>query len=81
MTQQWSPSDYQQHAAFVPALGASILAQLAPLPGERILDIGCGDGVLTAQIVGHGATVVGIDASPQMVAAAGPMPACQGWAF
>jgi SAM-dependent methyltransferase len=70
MTQIWSPSDYQLHAGFVPALGASILSQLAPAPGERILDLGCGDGLLTAQIAASGAAVIGIDASPEMVAAA-----------
>jgi len=70
MTQQWCPAGYQQHAAFVPALGASILSQLAPQPGERILDLGCGDGTLTAQIIERGALVVGVDASAEMVAAA-----------
>jgi trans-aconitate methyltransferase len=70
MTQRWSPADYQQHAAFVPTLGASILARLDPRPGERILDVGCGDGALTSQIVAAGATVVGVDASPDMVNAA-----------
>lgn len=70
MTQAWSPTDYQQHAFFVPALGASILARLAPRPGERILDLGCGDGDLTVRLVASGATVIGVDASPDMVAAA-----------
>jgi len=70
MAQQWSPADYQRHASFVPALGASILARLDPKPGERILDLGCGDGVLTAQIAGAGALVTGADASPEMVKAA-----------
>jgi trans-aconitate methyltransferase len=70
MTQTWSPSDYQQHAGFVPVLGASILGQLAPQPGERVLDLGCGDGALTVQIAASGASVVGIDASPEMIAAA-----------
>ena len=70
MTQSWSPADYQQHAAFVPALGAPMLGVLAPQAGERILDLGCGDGVLTAQIIESGARVVGVDASPEMVAAA-----------
>src|SRR3954454_23551532 len=70
MTQTWSPADYRQNASFVPELGAPMVARLAPKPGERILDLGCGDGVLTAQIAESGATVVGVDASPAMIASA-----------
>ncbi len=70
MSQTWSPTDYQHHAAFVAALGATILARLAPQAGERILDLGCGDGVLTADLVSSGAEVVAVDASAPMVAAA-----------
>ncbi|MEQ1728885.1 MAG: methyltransferase domain-containing protein, partial [Vicinamibacterales bacterium] len=70
MSQTWSPNDYQQHAGFVSALGASILARLAPQAGERILDLGCGDGVLTETLLASGAEVVAVDGSPQMVAAA-----------
>ena len=70
MTQAWSPADYRQNASFVPELGAPMVARLAPRAGERILDLGCGDGVLTAQIAESGATVVGVDASPAMVASA-----------
>jgi trans-aconitate methyltransferase len=43
---------------------------LAPQPGERILDLGCGDGALTEKLVATGAEVTGVDASPAMVAAA-----------
>lgn len=43
---------------------------LAPRPGERILDLGCGDGALTAKLAALGCKVVGVDASPEMVAAA-----------
>lgn len=66
----WNAADYQAHAAFVPALGAAVLALLAPRPGERILDLGCGDGALTARIAAAGAEVVGLDPDPSMRAAA-----------
>ena len=51
-------------------LAESLVEALDPQPGERILDLGCGDGFLTRRIAESGATVVGVDSSPQMVAAA-----------
>lgn len=67
---RWSPRDYAANAAFVPALGAPVLALLDPKPGEIILDLGCGDGVLTEKIAAAGARVVAVDASPEMIEAA-----------
>ena len=67
MTQTWNPTAYAEAGAFVPTLGAGVLEWLAPQPGERILDLGCGDGQLTAKIVAAGAEVVGVDSSPAMV--------------
>ena len=66
----WSSETYRQHAPYVPSLGAAALELLAPRPGERILDVGCGEGTLTAEIVTRGATVVGIDSSQDMIEAA-----------
>lgn len=66
----WNAADYAANAAFVPALGAAALALLDPRPGERILDLGCGDGALTIQLIAAGAVVVGIDADAAMLAAA-----------
>jgi trans-aconitate methyltransferase len=43
---------------------------LDPKPGETILDLGCGDGVLTAEIQRLGAKVIGVDGAPAMVDAA-----------
>jgi SAM-dependent methyltransferase len=70
MAQTWNPETYGRNAAFVPQLGSGTLEWLAPEVGERILDLGCGDGQLTERIASAGASVAGIDASPNMVAAA-----------
>ena len=69
-TSQWDAADYARVGGFVPALGQAALDLLDPQPGEHILDIGCGDGSLTEQIVDRGASVVGIDSSPSMIGAA-----------
>jgi SAM-dependent methyltransferase len=70
MSQPWSADAYAEHAAYVPAFGTEVLALLDPRAGERILDLGCGDGVLSAQIAEAGAHVIGVDSSADMVAAA-----------
>jgi len=66
----WDAARYQANARFVPDLGAPVMALLDPQPRERVLDLGCGDGRLTAELAARGATVRGVDASPAMVAAA-----------
>jgi len=68
--QSWKADRYAQHAHFVPALGQPVLELLKPQSGERILDLGCGDGVLTEKIAASGASVLGVDASEDMVVAA-----------
>ena len=70
LSSRWSAADYATNAAFVPALGSAALELLDAQPGEMILDLGCGDGALTAKIMASGARVIGLDASPDMVEAA-----------
>jgi len=68
--QRWDPERYHRNANFVAELGAPLIALLAPVPGERVLDLGCGHGTLTEKLVAAGAAVVGVDASAEQVAAA-----------
>ena len=70
MQQTWDASLYAGNGRFVALLAETLVELLNPQPGERILDLGCGDGFLTRRIAESGATMVGVDSSPQMVAAA-----------
>lgn len=68
--QTWDAERYARNARFVSDLGAPVVELLAPQPGERILDLGCGDGALTERLAAMGCRVVGIDASANFVEAA-----------
>lgn len=70
MTQTWDPAAYARDGAFVHQLAGGVVEWLGPQRGEQILDLGCGDGQLTARIAAEGADVRGVDSSPAMVAAA-----------
>jgi trans-aconitate methyltransferase len=68
--QRWSASDYARNGCFVQELAGPVFAMLAPKPGERIIDLGCGDGALTAEIKASGADVLGVDLSDELLAVA-----------
>ena len=67
MTNIWDAAAYDSRHSYVARLGAGLIDDLNPQPGERILDLGCGTGHLTGIIAESGAMVVGIDQSPEMI--------------
>jgi trans-aconitate methyltransferase len=64
---KWDAGLYDDKHSFVWKLAAAALELLNARPGERILDLGCGTGHLTARIAETGAQVVGVDRSPEMI--------------
>jgi trans-aconitate methyltransferase len=68
--QTWDAEVYESNARFVSDLAMPVVELLDPQPGERILDLGCGDGVLTKKLEDMGCELVGIDGSPELVQAA-----------
>lgn len=68
--QTWDAAEYAAKGRFVADLAGGVVELLDPRPGERILDLGCGDGALTEKLRESGAEVVGVDASAEMLRAA-----------
>jgi trans-aconitate 2-methyltransferase len=67
MSSGWDAGLYESDHGFVWKYGADLLPLLNPQAGERILDLGCGTGHLTAEISRAGANTLGIDSSLDMI--------------
>lgn len=67
---EWNADLYESCHSFVWQHGRALLAMLAPQPEERILDVGCGTGQLTAELTRAGSRVLGTDSSEAMIAQA-----------
>ncbi len=63
----WNPDEYKKHTSFVSELALPVVDLLDPKSGERVLDLGCGDGTLALEIERRGAKVLGVDLSKKMV--------------
>ncbi|MGI8989867.1 MAG: class I SAM-dependent methyltransferase [Bryobacteraceae bacterium] len=69
-TDIWDVERYEARHSYVWEYGSSLIEVLKPESGERILDVGCGTGRLTAKLAESGATVLGLDSDPGMIAQA-----------
>jgi len=67
VTTPWDANAYDSRHAYVFRFGASLVSDLNPRPGEKILDLGCGTGHLTNEIAKAGASVLGVDKSVEMI--------------
>ena len=70
MSSDWDAERYQSRHSYIFRYGEALVDLLAPKAGEHIIDLGCGAGQLTAKIAEAGASVTGIDRSPEMIAQA-----------
>lgn len=66
----WDAAGYDRSFGYVSRYGGDLLAVLAPVPGERVLDLGCGTGELAAALADLGLEVCGVDADAAMIARA-----------
>lgn len=66
-SKSWDAVHYDKQMGFVSGMAQSVIGLLAPLPGERILDLGCGTGDLAAELARLGAVPTGIDFSASMI--------------
>lgn len=66
-TNEWNAKKYNKHADFVSLLATPVVELLNPKKDERILDLGCGDGILAVSIEKLGAKVIAVDLSEDMV--------------
>lgn len=67
---QWTQQAYQASASFVPLLAGKVVSWLDVQPHDRIIDLGCGDGILTRKFASGGAKVLGLDSSSNLIQAA-----------
>jgi trans-aconitate methyltransferase len=68
--EEWNASEYNRHSSLQAALAEEHLDRLALEGAERVLDIGCGDGKITAEIAARvpRCSVLGVDPSHDMIA-------------
>lgn len=70
MNINWDAELYRKKFFFVPEYGEAVLGLLNLKKGDRVIDLGCGNGSLTQKLAAMGADVLGINESAEMIALA-----------
>lgn len=65
----WEQGDFTRIAASMRGSGAALVATLGLTGGEKVLDLGCGDGTTALPAAQLGAEVLGVDIASNLVAA------------
>lgn len=73
MNIKWDAVKYSEEFQFVHKYGEDVMELLQSKPGSRVIDLGCGNGNLTARLCERGFDVLGIDDSQDMLLAARSM--------
>jgi trans-aconitate 2-methyltransferase len=65
----WDAKDYAKHSSAQQTWARELISKLKLNGHESVLDIGCGDGKITAEIAGYVpyGTVIGVDSSKEMI--------------
>jgi SAM-dependent methyltransferase len=66
----WSAERFRYYAWFIPSLATDLVTLLDLQPDERVLDLGCGEGTLSEELVARGAKLLGVDISEELLEAA-----------
>lgn len=67
MNIDWNAQEYLRDFSFVPCYGEDVLKLLDVCAGGSVIDLGCGNGMLTKRLAEMGLDVTGIDASEEML--------------
>ena len=70
MNQDWDANGYVKSFGFVPQYGQDVMRLLDYERIRTLLDLGCGNGALTARLLEQGIRVIGMDSSASMLAQA-----------
>lgn len=63
----WDAAEYKENFSFVPTYGEAVIGLITKQPGSRVIDLGCGNGSLTAHLADRGYLATGIDDSEEML--------------